>query len=135
MCRYRDELTVRVPPGNMDPAWNAAWQLTDPLDIPGVGQLRAEPVRGDGLSRERIAQMPLTVRLRQGGEVCRLPGRAHHHKLKKLLQEAGVPPWERKRLPLVYADGDLAAIGDRWVCEPYAARGNEPGWKLRLELT
>ncbi len=134
VCRYRDELTARVPPGNMDPAWNAAWQLTDPLDIPGVGRLRAEPARGDGLSRERIAQVPLTVRLRQGGEVCRLPGRAHHHKLKKLLQEAGVPPWERKRLPLVYADGDLAAIGDRWVCEPYTARGDEPSWKLVLEL-
>ncbi len=134
VCRYRDELTARVPRGDADAAWSMAWRLTEPLEIPGVGRLRAEPARGDGLSRERIAQMPLTVRLRRGGEICRLPGRAHHHKLKKLLQEAGVPPWERKRLPLVYADGDLAAIGDRWVCEPYAARGDEPGWKLKLEL-
>jgi hypothetical protein len=34
----------------------------------------------------------------------------------------------------VYAHGALAAIGDRWVCEPYAARAGEPAWKLRFEL-
>jgi tRNA(Ile)-lysidine synthase len=133
VCRYRDELMARKPHVEPDSRWQIDWNPPDALEIPGVGWLRAEPVRGDGLSQERIERVPLTVALRQGGEICRLPGRAHHHKLKKLLQEAGIPPWERKRLPLVYVNGELAAIGDRWVCEPYAARVNEPGWKLRLD--
>jgi tRNA(Ile)-lysidine synthase len=59
--------------------------------------------------------------------------RGHHHKLKKLLQEAGVPPWERARMPLIYIDGDLAAVGDRWVCEPYGAEADEPSFMLVLE--
>lgn len=133
VCRYRDDLMALKPAAEADPGLRVRWNFPDPLEIPGVGWLRAETARGQGLSQARIAQSPLLVGLRQGGEVCRLPGRAHHHKLKKLLQEAGIPPWERKRLPLVYVNGDLAAIGDRWVCEPYAARADEPGWKLRLD--
>lgn len=134
VCRYRDELMARKPHVEPDCRWRTGWNPPDVLEIPGVGSLRVEAVRGEGLSQERIERAPLVVGLRQGGEICRLSGRVHHHKLKKLLQEAGIPPWERQRLPLVYVDGELAAIGDRWVCEPFAARSGEPGWKLRLEL-
>jgi tRNA(Ile)-lysidine synthase len=133
VCRYRDVIVALRPRTETDSALRIPWNPALPLTIPGVGLLRAVAAQGDGLSRERIGQLPLTVGLRQGGETCRLPGRAHSHKLKKILQEAGVPPWERSRLPLVYVDGELAAIGDRWVCEPYAARAGEAGWKLRLE--
>jgi tRNA(Ile)-lysidine synthase len=135
VCRYRDELMARKSPTEPDSTLRILWNPPDVLEIPGIGRLHAEPARGDGLSRARVERVPLTIALRQGGETCRLPGRAHHHKLKKLLQEAGIPPWERRRLPLVYADGELAAIGDRWVCEPYAAHPDEAAWKLRLELT
>ncbi|HEY5682951.1 MAG TPA: tRNA lysidine(34) synthetase TilS [Sulfuricaulis sp.] len=133
VCRYRDTLVAMRPRTGADSAWRNHWNLIDPLEIPGVGMLCAEASQGNGLSRERVGRSPVIVGLRRGGEVCRLPGRAHHHKLKKLLQEAGVPPWERNRLPLVYVNGELAAIGERWVCEPYAARVNEPGWRLRLD--
>jgi tRNA(Ile)-lysidine synthase len=126
---------ARKSPTEPDSTLRILWNPPDVLEIPGIGRLHAEPARGDGLSRARVERVPLTIALRQGGETCRLPGRAHHHKLKKLLQEAGIPPWERRRLPLVYADGELAAIGDRWVCEPYAAHPDEAAWKLRLELT
>src|SRR3989344_5891248 len=132
--RYRDELTALRPCRETHSALSLSWDPAEPLVIPGVGLLRAVATRGDGLSQERIGGESLMVGWRQGGETCRLPGRAHHHKLKKLLQEAGIPPWERQRLPLVYAHGVLAAIGDRWVCEPYAARADEAAWKLRLDL-
>lgn len=131
--RYRDELVALRTRREMDSATRLSWDLSEPLEIPGVGRLRAVATRGDGLSQERIGAAPLMVGWRQGGETCRLPGRAHHHKLKKLLQEASIPPWERQRLPLVYAHGTLAAIGDRWVCEPYVARADEAAWKLRLD--
>lgn len=133
VCRYRDELTALRPRTETDSRWRNQWNLVEPLEIPGVGRLHAEESQGEGLSRERIGESPLVVGLRQGGEVCRLAGHVHHHKLKKLLQETGIPPWERSRIPLVYVNDDLAAIGDRWVCEPYAARAGEAAWKLRLE--
>jgi tRNA(Ile)-lysidine synthase len=130
--RYRDALTALKPRDEPDTGLRLRWNPPDTLAIPGVGLLSMEPSRGDGLSRARIGELPLTVGLRRGGETCRLPGRAHRHKLKKLLQEAGIPPWERRRMPLVYVNDELAAIGDRWVCEPFAARADEAGWKLRL---
>ena len=132
--RFHDELVAFPTRGPLDNSLCLSWDPSLSLEIPGSGlRLRSEPVVGAGLSRERVGSVRLTVRLRQGGETCQLAGRRHHHKLKKLLQEAGIPPWERGRLPLVYANDDLAAIGDRWVCEPYAARSHEPSWKLVLE--
>jgi tRNA(Ile)-lysidine synthase len=130
--RYRDRLTVcRSLPAAIDD-WDAPWDPATVLEIPGIGwRLQARAAIGAGLAHERIAGRRLRVRLRRGGERARLRG--HHRKLKKLLQEAGVPPWERRHWPLVYVDDDLAAIGDRWVCEPYAAIGDEAGWVLRLD--
>jgi len=132
--RFRDELVVIRPEPVINAKLRLPWNPVEPLKIPGVGLLRAVAAQGVGLSQERISNSRLTVGLRQGGEVCRLPGRMHRNKLKKLLQEAGVPPWERSRLPLIYVNDKLAAIGDRWVCEPFAARTHEAGWKLELEF-
>ena len=59
-----------------------------------------------------------------GGKRLRLPGRAHTHSVKKLLQSLAVPPWERARLPLVHAaDGELVAVGDVLVSARLAALG------------
>ncbi len=132
--RYRDKLAVMPEQTVEDRNWSCAWHPSTPLEIPGTGaRLRTVATVGAGLSRERLNGKSMVVRLRQGGETCRLPGRRHRHKLKKMLQEAGIPPWERERMPLVYVAGELAAVGDRWVCEPYAAKPEEPGLVLVLD--
>src|SRR5690554_4509689 len=51
---------------------------------------------------------------RQGGERVRLYPGGPARALKKWLQEQGVPPWERERLPLVYVQDELVAVGDLW---------------------
>ena len=60
----------------------------------------------------------LEVRLRTGGERCRPEGRQHRHSLKKLLQEAGIPPWRRGRIPLVYQHANLRLVWDHFACRP-----------------
>jgi tRNA(Ile)-lysidine synthase len=58
------------------------------------------------------------VRFRRGGESLRIQGGAHTRELRDLLQEAGVPPWQRSRLPLVFdAAGGLLAVADFWLSE------------------
>jgi tRNA(Ile)-lysidine synthase len=132
--RYRDRLSVIPPVVPSARDWEAAWDPNGVLDIPGCGwRLSAHAAFGAGVSQALVAGKELRVRTRRGGECCRLRG--HRHKVKKLLQEAGIPPWERGHWPLVYADGDLVAVGDRWVCEPYAARAGESGWVLSLART
>jgi tRNA(Ile)-lysidine synthase len=61
----------------------------------------------------------ITVKFRAGGETIELPGRKGHHALKKLYQEAGIPPWERVRTPLIFLDDKLAAVGEHWVCAEF----------------
>ncbi len=132
--RHRDRLSIMAPLAEPDPALCLAWDPQERLIVPGTGYaLRTEPAIGQGLSCARLVGMRLTVRLRRGGERCQLPGRAHRHSLKKLLQASDVPPWARLRLPLVYAGEELAAIADRWVCAPFAAGAGETGLRIVLE--
>jgi tRNA(Ile)-lysidine synthase len=68
-----------------------------------------------GICREQWQKATVVVKARSGGEKICLPGRKGHHALKKLFQEAGIPPWEREVIPLVYLDDKLAAVGNIWV--------------------
>lgn len=57
----------------------------------------------------------LEVRFRPSALRAHPEGRAHSQTLKKLLQEYQVPPWLRPQVPLVYAMGQLVAVGDYWL--------------------
>jgi tRNA(Ile)-lysidine synthase len=84
-------------------------------EVPGVGQLGLEAAAEKGLLLG--ADETLEVAWRQGGERCKPRGRAGSNSLKKLLQEYDVPPWWRDRVPLLYLDGELLAVGDLWLCQ------------------
>ena len=131
--RYRGDVYLRRPPPAADPALILSWCPPRELALP-YGRLRAVPVRGHGLAAARCADARLEVRFRRGGERCRPAGRAHGQRLKKLLQARRVPPWLRGRVPLVYADGMLAAVAGLWVCEGFQAAAGAPGWELVWEL-
>jgi len=130
--RYRDRLVALPARALPDPLLEANWNLAQPFEIPGVGRLLARPSTTREVPRLR-ALGSVHVRLRQGGETLLLPGRHHHHALKKLIQAAGIPPWERHRLPLFYAGDRLAAVADRWVCAGFAATDDEPGLQIVWE--
>lgn len=118
--------------------WDGFWKNDPGYDaeqfmLPGSGySLSVSKVTGSGLSIKKLQKGPVTLRFRQGGELCLLPGRGHHHKLKKLFQEAGIPPWERSRLPLIYVGEELAAVADKWICAPFQAQNGEAGINLKL---
>jgi tRNA(Ile)-lysidine synthase len=80
----------------------------------GLGRLRLEPGAESGLA-EALVDAGLSVRPRAGGEEIQLAGQTHTRKLKKLLQEEGIVPWMRERLPLLYAGDRLVAVGDLWL--------------------
>jgi len=103
--------------------WAQSWSGEAPLPLPGGGSLQL-------LGAARF-DAPLRVHARQGGERIRLPGRAHDHALKQALQDSGVPPWLRERLPLLSAaDGSVLAAGDRIVSAPLAAWLDAHGARL-----
>jgi tRNA(Ile)-lysidine synthase len=91
--------------------------------------LSATAVTGGGLGVVELAGA-LDIRFRQGGETLQPAGRTCHHRLKKLLQEWGVPDWERDRVPLVYSDGALIAVAGLCVCEGFQATAEQTGLDL-----
>jgi tRNA(Ile)-lysidine synthase len=68
-----------------------------------------------GLAKKHWDTAAIMIKMRQGGEVLELPNRQGHHTLKKLFQEAGIPPWIRQTIPLIYLNDELAAVGDLWM--------------------
>lgn len=131
--RYRDCLQLeRARPPLEIPA-SLVWHGRSELLLPGgLGSLIAEP-GAPGIASERWSAAQVEVRFRRGGESCLPQGQRHHRPLKKLFQEWGVPPWKRGRIPLVYLDGELAAIPGRLVCAPFAAAVGEPSIMIRWE--
>ena len=75
----------------------------------------------------------LTICFRKGGESFHPAGRQHSQRLKKLLQEKNVPPWDRASIPLVYFKHELIAVVGLWVGKQYAVRGDEEGWLIGVE--
>ncbi|MCH8074090.1 MAG: tRNA lysidine(34) synthetase TilS, partial [Proteobacteria bacterium] len=89
----------------------------------------------DGGINPELASAGLRVRYRQGGEEIRLAGHDCTHKLKKLLQQEGIVPWMRSRLPLLYSGGNLVAVADLWIaaeCSHEAGYG--VSWRHRSPL-
>ncbi|MFW2374637.1 MAG: tRNA lysidine(34) synthetase TilS, partial [Gammaproteobacteria bacterium] len=103
------------------------WSINQVMDIPSLQQtLVMNAHTGLGLDKMRI-QPQLQVGFRQGGERICPAGRQGHHSLKKLFQEAEVPPWLRDRIPLIYQDGELIAVAGYWVADEYKVAADEAG--------
>lgn len=88
---------------SLSPVAAQDWSLpAQPLPLPGNGRVWL-----DG----EVPSGALQIRYRQGGEVLALCGRGRRD-LKRLLQEAGLPPFVRERLPLLYAGDRLLAVAN-----------------------
>jgi tRNA(Ile)-lysidine synthase len=108
----------------LPPQWRTHWRGDTPLPLPGGGSLE---LQGAAAFTE-----PLRVSARHGGERIVLPGRDHSHELKKVLQALGIPPWERRRLPLLWnSEGRLSAAGDLVYSDDFDAWLRQSGATLR----
>lgn len=100
--RWNTELYLLATVRAMPLAWSAEWDGRGPLVTP-LGEVRVE------LMPHSTRPVRLHVTLRRGGERLRLEGRGSRD-LKRLLQEAGLPPWERQRVLVVHHDGEVVAV-------------------------
>lgn len=114
---------VATPPG-----WRACWNGEAALPLPDGRTLHFDAVVGHGLARASLtAGRPVVVGFRTGGERLQLAANRPRRALKKLLQEGGVPSWERTRLPLLTIGDDLAWVDGIGIDAAYAAGPGEPG--------
>ena len=141
--RYRGEVclepSARSPEGKKNllapqPEPALIWTFQDELPLPGSGgRLLFERMTGQGLSLARLTAAPVSIRLRQGGERLRPDCLRPTRSLKNLLQEAGMPPWQRQRLPLLFSGEKLAFVPGIGVDCEYQANKGEPGVVVKFE--
>ncbi|KAA1173714.1 tRNA lysidine(34) synthetase TilS [Marinobacter salinexigens] len=124
------------------------WLVRDAVDIPSSdcwlepgqavewGEWRARLESASG-SNPQMPCSPIRVSTRQGGESFRPRPNGPSKRLKIWMQEQGIPPWERPRIPLFFAaSGDreeLIAVGDFWCSEQYSGDAPAAGWRLVVE--
>jgi tRNA(Ile)-lysidine synthase len=118
--RYRDLLYAMRTLPDLPEQWQTVWNGA-PLSLAAGGSL--------ALDADATPQVSLRVRYRDGGERFKPHGSAHTRELRTLLQEAGIPPWLRERVPLIYDREELLAVGDLFLstagrdwCELHRAR-------------
>ncbi|MGE0876128.1 MAG: tRNA lysidine(34) synthetase TilS [Burkholderiales bacterium] len=104
------------------------WRGESRLALPALGgSLRFRRARG-GIDAARIPSEGMAVGLRRGGERLRPDAKRPSRTLKNLFQEAGIPAWERERLPLLYCGRDLVWAPGLGVDAAYATQGRRLGW-------
>jgi tRNA(Ile)-lysidine synthase len=161
--RWRDLLHAQRAEPMLPVDWHVEWDGTRALPLPdgatlalivatppvgakAVATVDAAAVEVPNSASEPIAtavapaqrsptfEAQVGVHARRGGERIVLPGRKHSHALKHVLQALCVPPWERRRLPLVSdVGGELLAAGDLVYSARFDAWLRARGARLRWE--
>ena len=131
--RYRERVYVSPALGGFDRELVLPWNGEAELDWPALGtRLHFADARGAGIGAEKLRRAPVTLRLRNGGETLRPHPNAAKRSLKNLMQEHGVPPWRRERLPLVYCGDELVCVVGVAVAAGYQAGVGEAAIEVEL---
>jgi len=101
------------------------WSGEPRLKLPELGgELHFRKARGKGIALEH---KPLSIRLRSGGERLQPDAKRPRRTLKNLFQEAGIPPWERERLPLLFSGEELVWVPGLGIDARFQARADAQG--------
>ncbi len=103
------------------------WKGEPELMLPDQSRLLFTKTKGSGLAARRLGIHTLRIAHRIGGERFKPDNNRPTRTLKHLLQEAGIPPWQRECLPLIYCDDTLAVVPTIGVASHLQAGKDEDG--------
>ncbi len=127
--RFRRELWLLPAGGGTEDHGPVVWRGDEMSLGGGRGTLQRRLAPG-GIDPAIWEKGRVEIGYRSAGMKCRPAGRQGSRSFKKLMQEYGVPSWQRAILPVVLIDGQPAAIANCCVCEPFAAPQGTPGWVI-----
>lgn len=132
--RYRQKLFCLNAASLQRESNEKVWPAQESSLLMANGYALGRVESASGISQRLWQASEVTVSCRQGGEKIKLPGRSGHYDLKKLYQQAGIPPWERETRPLVYLNGRLAAVAGLWIDEWAWAEDENGCYQLQWKL-
>ena len=128
---YRGKVSLEKP-STGSPFRPVKWHGERRIALPALGgEVHFRKARGRGIDGRWL---PLEFKLRSGGERLQPDARRPRRTLKNLFQEAGVAPWQRKKLPLLYRGDELVWAPGLGIDARYQASqkssGFVPEWRL-----
>lgn len=130
--RYRERIYATAADEEL-PETDVVLEPGDVVTIPGCGRVELQTLDCAGMGGGVRAGHEYRIGFGSSALRCR-PARRPGKTLGQLAQEYGVPPWLRARLPLLFVDGELAAVGDLCVCEGFVASVGSGAVRLRWVL-
>ena len=126
VTRFRG--AARIEPSSSGPMSRIPWNGEARIELgASLGAIDFEQAVGAGMAAARARGADWYVAPRQGGERLRLaPGRPSRT-LKNLLQEHGVAPVQRERMPLLFHGERLVWAPGVGIAAEYACAPGEPG--------
>lgn len=101
------------------------WRGEECVNLPH-GDLYFKHAIGAGLLRMGLQDM-LTIHSRSGGEHLKTAKNRPARTLKYLMQEAGIPPWERAAWPLIYLNNTLVCVPNIGVAHHLQTQPDQEG--------
>jgi tRNA(Ile)-lysidine synthase len=129
--RYQDEIYI-VPKNHKNlKNYEIIWAGESEIILPNGQKLTFKKVKGRGIHLKFLDhQKKLKIRNRQGGEFFKPDSKRPTKKIKQLLQESDLPPWERDLLPLFFVGDDLAFVPNFGIDMKFQTKPNEVGLEV-----
>ncbi len=90
--------------------FNLLWQGEESVMLPDASRLFFTQKMGAGFALNRIKNIKLRIKNREGGERFKPELGRPYRSLKQVLQTHAMPPWQREQLPLIFMDETLVII-------------------------
>ena len=130
--RYKDEIYIVQNNKNKLKNYEIVWKGESIILLPNGSKLTFIKVKGRGIGLDFLKNQKLMISNRKGGESFRPDLKRPTKKIKQLLQESDLPPWERDHLPLIFLDRDLASIPNFGVDIKFQTKLKEVGLEVMV---
>jgi tRNA(Ile)-lysidine synthase len=100
--------------------------------LPNGSKLKFKKVKGKGISLEKMKNKKLIISNRKGGESFKPDSKRPTKKIKQMLQESDLSPWERESFPLIFIGYELASVPNFGIDIKFQTRPKEVGLEVIL---
>jgi tRNA(Ile)-lysidine synthase len=125
--RYKDEIYIVKKDQQKQKNYEIVWAGESEILLPNGSKLKLKKVKGKGISLEKIKDKKLIISNRKGGESFKPDPKRPTKKIKQLLQESDLPPWDRENLPLIFVGNELVSLTNFGVDVKFQTKFKEFG--------
>jgi tRNA(Ile)-lysidine synthase len=130
--RYQDEIYIVPKTQQTHKNYEMIWSGESEIILPNGQKLTFKKVKGRGINLKFLRGKNLIIRNRQGGEFFKPDSKRPTKKIKQLLQESDLPPWERENLPLIFVGDELAVLPNFGIDMKFQTKPKEVGLEVIL---